>query len=145
MRPAPRTHDRAVCGFSLIEVMVALGILAFGILAATAGQVASMKVSAESRNRAVAMNLAEEMVEIFEVTSPGDVLQFLAMPGYPDDPSNPIDPDPGDGATMQFNRSWLIEPNTPEIGLIRITVDVSWQDAMGVTRNTTLQSLKVDP
>jgi len=92
----------------------------------------------------VAMNLAEEMVEIFEVISADDLLMFLAMPDYPNDPSNPIDPDPGDGATMQFNRSWLIEPDTPEVGVIRITVDVAWEDAMGVTRTSSLQSLKAD-
>lgn len=134
----------ATSGFSLIEVMVALGILAFGILAATASQIASMRVASESRNRSVAMNLSEEMIEIFEFISADDVLLFLADPGYPNDPANPIDPDPGDGATMQFNRVWIIEPDTPEQGVITLTVTVSWEDAMGVTRSAQIQALKVD-
>jgi len=140
-----RTNARAGRGFSLIELMAALGILAFGILAATASQVASMKVAAESRNRTVAMNLAEQSIEIFDSMTPDDVLDFLIDPDYPNDPANPIDPDPGDGATMQFDRSWLIEPGTPEAGGMTITVWVSWEDASGTVRNAQIQTLMVDP
>ena len=143
-RTSPASRAVAARGFSLIEVMVALGILAFGILAATAGQVASIKVSSESRNRAVAANLAEEMIETFEVMPADDVLMMMGDPAYPDDPSNPIDPDPGDGASMQFDRSWIIEPDTPEVGLITLTVTVGWQDSRGTFRSAQIRSLKVD-
>ena len=132
-------------GFSLIEMMVALGILAFGILAATASQIGSMKVSAESRNRTVAMNLAEGQMEVFEVMTPAEILTFTTVPGFEPDASNPIDPDPGDGATMQFNRSWDIRSDTPEAGVMSITVRVSWTDNLGTVRNATIQTLKLDP
>ena len=122
-----------------------MGILAFGILAATASQVASIKVATQSRNRTVAMNLAEQSMEIFESMTPDDVLDFLLDPDYPNDPANPIDPDPGDGATMQFNRSWTIEPDTPEAGVMTITVLVAWEDASGTLRNAQIQALMVDP
>ena len=132
-------------GFSLIELMVALGILAFGILAATASQIGSMKVSKESRNRTVAMNLAEEQMEIFEVMAPADVLALVTGPGFLPDPNNPIDPDPGDGATMRFIRTWQIETDTPEAGVMRITIAVGWQDGLGQLRTARIQALKVDP
>jgi prepilin-type N-terminal cleavage/methylation domain-containing protein len=132
-------------GFSLIELMVALGILAFGILATTASQIGSMKVSKESRNRAVAMNLAEEQMEIFEVMPPADILALVTGPGFLPDGNNPIDPDPGDGATMRFARSWEILTDTPEAGVMTITIAVAWLDGLGQTRTTQIQALKVDP
>jgi hypothetical protein len=125
--------------------MVSLGILGFGILAATASQIGSMKVSSESRNRSVAMNLAEEQMEIFEVMAPADILALVTGPGFLPDPNNPIDPDPGDGATMQFARAWQIETGTPEAGVMRITIAVNWQDGLGQVRTTQIQALKVDP
>ena len=67
------------------------------------------------------------------------------MPGFEPDASNPIDPDPGDGATMQFNRSWDIRSDTPEAGVMSITVRVSWTDNLGTVRNATIQTLKLDP
>ena len=47
-------------GFSLIEVMVALGILAFGLLGVTAGHLLAMRVSTSSRGATLAMDLAEQ-------------------------------------------------------------------------------------
>ena len=130
-------------GFSLIELMIALGILAFGILATTASQLGAMKVSVESRNRSVAMNLAEEQMEIFEVMSPVEVLALIIAPGYPNDPSNPIDPDPGDGASNSFARSWSIQDDTPEAGIMTITVTVAWTDGQGTLRSEQVLALKV--
>ncbi len=52
------------------------------------------------------------------------------------------EPDPGGGTVMPFQRSWLIEPDTPEAGVARITVNVLWQDALGNTRTARIQSLK---
>lgn len=141
----PFTARLPACeGFSLIEVMVALGILAFGILAVTAAQIGTMKVSVESRNRTVALNLAEAQMEIFEVMPPADVLALTAAPGYPNDPANPIDPDPGDGASQSFDRSWDIQPGTPEPGVMTITVSVAWTDGLGKLRSERVQTLKVD-
>lgn len=127
-------------GFSLIEVMVALGILAVGVLGATSGQLMAMKLSTTSRLGALAMHLAEEQLETLQAMSGADVKAL----GSAVDPDNPIDPDPNDGAAMAFNRRWTITPDSPEPGLITMTVRVDWLNALGQARTTTLQSIKAD-
>jgi prepilin-type N-terminal cleavage/methylation domain-containing protein len=127
-------------GFSLIEMMIALGILAFGILATMAGQVAAMHFSSNSREHTMAMKLAEDQMEEFFVMTAADV----KAEGTGTDPGNPIDPDPGDGNAMAFSRSWIIDEDTPEAGIITITVQVSWVNENGNTQTARIQSFKAD-
>ena len=138
---------RRQSGFSLIEVMIALGILAFGILATMAGQVAAMRFSSTSRDHTIAMKLAEEQMEQFFVMTAADVKALTTAPGYatsPNDPSSPIDPDPGDGNAMAFDRNWTIQADTPETDVITITIDVSWTNTEGNVQSARLQSFKAD-
>ena len=127
-------------GFSLIEVMVALAILAFGVLGATAGQLMAMKLSTTSRHNVFAMQLAEAQMETLQAMSAADVKAL----GSANDPDNPLDPDPNDAAPMAFTRSWTITPDSPETNVITITVDVDWVNGVQQTRTTTLQSFKAD-
>ena len=137
--PGAGQRPRRRSGFSLIEVMVALGILAFGLLGVTAGHLLAMRVSTSSRGATLAMDLAEQQLEIFQAMSAADV---LALQGTPNDPANPIDPDPSDDTTMAFTRRWIIVPDTPEVGVTSITVEVDWVNAIGNTRTTRIGSLK---
>jgi prepilin-type N-terminal cleavage/methylation domain-containing protein len=129
-------------GFTLLEVMIALSILGFGMLAASVGQLSALKTSRQSRSQTLSMYLAEQQMEAFQSMSSDDVLAEIAAPGYPDDPANPIDPDPGDDDVTTFDRRWFIEDNTPETGAISIRVEVDWVDPLGFTRTTALRSLK---
>jgi prepilin-type N-terminal cleavage/methylation domain-containing protein len=129
-------------GFTLLEVMIALSILGFGMLAASVGQLSALKTSRQSRSQTLSMYLAEQQMEAFQSMSTADVLAEIAAPGYPDDPANPIDPDPGDDDITTFDRRWFIEDDTPEAGVISIRVEVDWVDPLGFTRTTALRSLK---
>jgi prepilin-type N-terminal cleavage/methylation domain-containing protein len=129
-------------GFSLLEVIVALGILSYGVLGVTAGHLMAMRVSTSSRMATLAMDLAEEQMEIFKAMTAADVTALTLAAGYPADPSNPIDPDPGDDTAMAFNRRWLITPDSPEVGVISITVEVDWVNPIGNTVTTRIGSLK---
>ena len=131
-------------GFSLIEVMVAVTILTVGILASTAGQLGAMKLSRDSKTHGLAINLADQQMEAFQSTTFADLIAEIGNGTYPNDPDNPILVDPGGGGTIAFNRSWQIEDDTPEAGVARITVDVVWIDARGITRTARVQSLKAD-
>lgn len=142
MGPEPRLERRA--GFSLLEVMIALGILTVGVLAATSGQILAMRTSSTSRTQALAMHLAEQQMEAFRGMSAADVKDLVDVPGYPNDPANPIDPDPADAQPMQFARRWLVQPDTPEPDVITVTVEVDWTDVRGATRTVRVQSLKAD-
>ena len=134
----PRTR----AGFSLIEVMAALAILAVGILATTAGQVSALKHSADSRKHMLATYLAEQQMEIFRTMGATEVLAMIGNGTYPDDPTNPIDPVASDDIVMEFDRRWKIEPDTPEAGVITITVEVDWTSSLGMLRTARVQGLK---
>ena len=125
-------------GFSLLEVMLALAILAIGVLGATSGQLMAMKLSSNSRQAGLAMQLVEEKMEELQAMSAADVLAL----GSGIDAGNPIDPDPNDGASMAFARRWIITPDSPQAGLIALEVQTDWTDTTGKTRTATLRSLK---
>ncbi len=136
-----RTRGERCGGFSLLEVMVALGILAIGVVGMTAGQILAMKISSTSRTHTMALNLVEQQMEIFEATTAADVLTLV---GSPNDPNNPIMMDPGSGTAVPFTRRWDILANTPQNGVIQMTVMVDWNNALGSARTARLQSLKAD-
>lgn len=137
-------RSRRTSGFSLLEVMIALSILGFGMLAASVGQLSALKNSRQSRSQTVAMYLAEQQMEAFQSMSSDDVIAEIAAPGYPNDPNNPIDPDPGDDEVVQYNRRWFIQQDDPEANVISIRVEVDWVDPLGFTRTTALRSLKAE-
>ncbi len=131
-------------GFTLVEVLIALMILAFGMLAMTVGQLASLKTVRQSRSGTTAMYLAQQQMEQFQMMPGSDVVAEITAPNYPNDPNNPIDPDVNDDNNVQFNRRWFITDDSPEAGLISIRVEVDWVDPLGFTRTTTLESVKAD-
>ncbi len=131
-------------GMSLIEVMIALAILGFGILAAAASQLSAMKFTRDSQLRTDAYYLASQQIESFQTMTGAEVSGVLALGTYPNDTLNPIDPDPNDGVLRAYTRSWSIVADTPEPGLFEIEVTVGWTDGLGVPRSITIESYKVD-
>lgn len=139
-----RRFSRRRSGISLIEVMIALAILGFGILAAAASQITSIKFNRDSRVRTEAAYLAEQQMEVFQSMDGTAIEAIRTDAGYPNDPDNPIDPDPNDGVARSFTRTWTITPDTPEAGVYAVQVRVSWIDQLGNTRSVTLNSVKTD-
>ncbi len=127
-------------GFSLLEVMVALAILAIGVLGATKGQIMAIKLSTTSRHAVHAMQLADAQMETLQAMSSADVLAL----GSANDPDNPLDPDPNDGVPMVFTRSWIVTPDSPELGVIGLEVRVVWTDGLGQSQTARLESMKAD-
>ena len=76
-------------GFTLIEVMLAIGIFAIGFMAVGAMQINSLNSTTKSRNASEALMLGESQVE-----------RLMSLPFYAD--SNNIDDD-GDGTTDNFD------------------------------------------
>lgn len=131
-------------GFSLLEVMIAMAILGFGILAAAASQLSAMKFTRDSQLRTDAHYLASQQMETFQTMTGAEVRAVLNLGSYPNDIANPIDPDPNDAIARAYVRSWTIQENTPESGLFAIEVTVAWTDGLGVARTITIESYKVD-
>jgi prepilin-type N-terminal cleavage/methylation domain-containing protein len=123
-------------GFTLIEVVIAVALLAVGLLAVTTAQVQAINYAARSKHLTRAVHLAQEQMEAF------NSMPTASLPATGTDPANPIDPDPNDGDFMTFTRSWVIEADTPSAGITRITVNIGWVDEHGINRTTSLQSFK---
>jgi prepilin-type N-terminal cleavage/methylation domain-containing protein len=120
-----------VQGVSLIEVMIALAILGYGMLGVAAAQISAFKATDQSRERMLAHALAQQQLEQFQEMSSTSLEVIRTDGGYPNDPLNPIDPDPNDAMQMAFNRSWTITPDTPEDDVYTIMVSVGWTNSKG--------------
>ena len=132
---------RREAGFTLLEVLFAMVIMGIGVLAIGLAQISSLKVASKSRSLAQAMYLAQEKLDLFMVLPGSDTAFTVAATNVPD-PSGHLDINPDDADETTFSRSWTIEPNTPVLGMTRITVDVSWDTASGATHSIQLQGIK---
>jgi Tfp pilus assembly protein PilV len=143
-RIGERTSRRGEAGISLIEVTIALAILGFGMLAMATAQLSALQFTGESRNRSEAHYLAQQQMEAFQSMSRAGVEAERVAGSYPNDPNNPIDPDPQDSHISSFNRSWLITPDAPEDSVYTINVQVNWMDGLGRLRTVELEGLKAE-
>jgi prepilin-type N-terminal cleavage/methylation domain-containing protein len=132
-----RTSRNRRSGFTLIEVMVALGLLAFGILAIASMQEASLLTSGK------AYNLTDGTAEAM------DKMEYLVgrayTDGYLDSTNGAYIPWP-DAHAGKFTIDYAVttnadDPNLPN-GCKLIRVRVTWTDAGGGERSTVLVCAK---
>ncbi|OGP52196.1 MAG: hypothetical protein A2Y79_12960 [Deltaproteobacteria bacterium RBG_13_43_22] len=101
-------------GFSLLELMVALGILCFGVLSLTSLSVGVMKANKYSQNKTAALQLAQEKMESMKSLSfselQGEVESGLTI---------------GTVGTL-FQRETIVQKDS---SLAEITVRVFWPSA----------------
>tara|TARA_R110002050_G_scaffold57423_1_gene128821 strand:+ start:36230 stop:37489 length:1260 start_codon:yes stop_codon:yes gene_type:complete len=118
-------------GFSLIEVLIALVILAVGLLGLAKIQGITLLNSAESRMQTHALNFAQEKIE--ELRTYGNTSTYTAYA------SNAVGTDIV-GANSTFTRTWSISacPNTVECKNISVTV--AWTGINGSAYNIQLTS-----
>jgi type IV pilus assembly protein PilV len=131
MRHAARSEE----GFSLIEVLVALTILAVGLLSMAILQVTAIKGNAGAWKSTIATDLAQTKLELFRRdawtaidNSTNTTFDLGTTPIYASVPSNAGDSVPVRGTT--FYRIWRVLPNSTD-SLKTITVWTCWQDDRG--------------
>ena len=142
--PAPAMglpQRREPAGFTLLEVLVAMVILGVGILSIGLAQISSVKLASKSRSLSQAMYLAQEQLDLF-MAMPSTSAVFATPVTDDPDPGGPIDVNPNDADATTFTRNWTIQPNTPALGLTRITVTVRWDTASGISHDIELQAIK---
>lgn len=138
-------------GFSLIEVVVSILILAVGALAAATMQLTSTKANQAANNRQIAANLARQLLEAAEARSYIHA-DLAATGGFVDPPaalnggSNPLSAQGvGSGTGRSFTRTWRIQNTggtTPTtINFKTITVRVAWNQA-GTPQQMELTTIK---
>jgi prepilin-type N-terminal cleavage/methylation domain-containing protein len=118
--PAPRRRRRlsSSAGFTLIEVLVAISIFAFGMLGLAAGAISITRANKTAQFHSMATSLAQEKLEQLKATSVAFVSTCTGnscetAPTY---------------LGVTFLRNWTIDLNQPQSGLKQITVSVSWTD-----------------
>ncbi len=105
-------------GFSFIELMIAMAILAMGMLAAVSMHLGSTRNNTKGNIYTQANMLAKSQLETLKNQ---DVL-LLSAGGPYQDPNNPVDADGRPGGI--YSRSWTID--TLGTDARRITVTVQW-------------------
>lgn len=111
-----RMKSRA--GFTLIEVLVAVSIFAFGMLGLAAGAISITRANKTAQFHTMATSLAQEKLEQLKSTSVAFVSNC---------PSS-CEAAPPTYLGVTFTRHWDIVLNAPQPGLKQITVTVDWKD-----------------
>jgi Tfp pilus assembly protein PilV len=117
-------------GASVVEIMVALVLFGIGVVAAARMLPQSSARTTHSRNRTVAVNLAQEKIE------------ELMSEAYKDAELTAGDHvDLGNPLSNHFDRSWSITDDTPVADMKAISVTVSFP-AAGADSAVTLRTYK---
>jgi prepilin-type N-terminal cleavage/methylation domain-containing protein len=130
--------DSAQAGFSLIETLVALVLLAIGVAAITRGFIEGTRVSGEvdRRQRAIWLaqdKLAEKLAQRYEtVALPGRAAERLEGGVLI-----------GEDMTDGISRIWVAEPDYPVPGVSRVWVAARWE-RRGVVQTHQLAGLMAE-
>jgi len=138
-----RTRRRS--GFTLIEMMIAMVILAGGLLAMLSVQVQALKQGRYGRHTSEAMQIARDQMELF-MRLPWDAA--AAQPVAWTAPAAidvTVQNDGGAVAQQTFNVSWRITTAAFEANARLIDIDVTWTETdanAGFARRYVLSSIK---
>ena len=130
-------------GFTLLEIMISLSILAICIIALVRLYTTAMNASAFGRRATEAIALGEDKMEELRTM---DITALVAGTWQeervaPDGTVTAVDPDvvPFNGANGFFARRWLRQDDLLQ-GAITLTVSVSWLEQGQDARTFTMQA-----
>lgn len=103
-------------GFSLIELLIAMSVLAIGMLAAASMQYSAVRNNTQGNVSTQASMLAKAQLEMLKNQ---DIGSAVLLPGDYNDPS-PVDENGNPGGI--YNRSWRIDPLGTTARRIRVTI-----------------------
>lgn len=140
-------------GFTLIEVMISMGILSIGLLAVALMQTSVVRNNKTGNTYTQATALAQAQMEILkngDISDDDGILNPAAFPATISDPDNPLDENGQPGGI--YNRSWTIDEyleDTDDDGVgdtaspfaRTVSVTVTFPFAGGGTRQVTLTSV----
>ena len=118
-------------GYSMVEVLVTMLIVPFGLLGVAKFQSNIMVVGAETKTRTEALYAAEQKIE--EIRTFANTTSYNGIA----DGNDIVSANPGSNATL--NRSWSIT-NSSSPNYKTITVDVAWTGSDEQPKSVTLTS-----
>lgn len=124
---------RRTDGFTLIELFVALAILAFGLLALSQMGVMAIGSNQGSSEESIATRLAQNKIDELKK----EMYASLALQNFTD-PHNPLDSQGNTGGI--YNRTWTIASG-PTTGTKKVSVRVAWDNG---ARQVNLKTLVAD-
>lgn len=117
-------------GFTLIEALIALVILSFGLFGLMQLQARVMTGTSASKTQTIAVNLAHQKIEELRVTPYDEIAgnngESEVIPA-------------GEGGTTAFTRSWSVKEETSP-PYKEVSVTASWTDAEQIPESVTLTS-----
>jgi len=120
-------------GFTLLEVMITLGLLSFEILAVMAMFSASVKANSFAQNLTTASSLAQTGIEAAKNTAYADLVDTTEC--FDRNLTSANCADPG-----VFNRQLTITRDVPIAGMTEVEIEVSWVDMSGNSHSTHMVS-----
>ena len=141
MDSGARRLNRTTGGFTLIEVMITIGILTFGLLALATVQIHAMRGGDRGRHATHAAAIAESRMEQLQQDAWANIADtggFVAAPAE----QNAIQLDGGGSLSERaYSVSYQITDLEPTFTR-EIDVRVSWTEEGGETRSVTLSSVR---
>lgn len=100
-------------GFTLIETVLAIAIMAIGLLALASLQVTAISGNVQSKKRTLALALAEDKIETYRHTA------YASIPAGQEVETN---------LETLYTRNTLVENDTPVTDVKTVTVTVFWHN-----------------
>ena len=105
-------------GFTMVEVLVAIGIFSIAILGLAVGAITITRANKTSQFHTLATNLAQDKLEQLKAATSPNVASCssncdASVPTY---------------QNASFTRTWVVTANTPAAGINQIDVTVQWRD-----------------
>ncbi len=140
-------------GFSLIEVILAMGIMSVGLLAVAAMQISTVRNNRTGNTFTQATALARAQMEVIkngDINSGTDILNPGVFPTITLDPGNPMDENEAAGGI--YTRSWTVDNyladtdgdgigDTQSVFARTVTVTVSFPFVGSGTRTVSLTAV----
>lgn len=115
-------------GFSLIEVMISMGLLSIGLLAVLSLQVSSTKFNTNGNITTIANMLTQKRIEEVSIARINDSTSILSKETGEENPiiEENVDCDGNESTSGIFRRQTWITTDPDSVSLKRIKVSVSW-------------------
>jgi prepilin-type N-terminal cleavage/methylation domain-containing protein len=132
--------SRTTGGFTIIEVMIVIVILTFGLLSLAAMQIHAMQGSDRGRHATSAAAIAENKMEQIQQDAWASIAPTGGFVADPTEQNN-IQLDGGSSLERSYNVSFQIT-DLQATFTRAIDVQVSWTEKNGETRSITLSSVR---